>query len=123
MLRFLHLSFSIPLRRDHSLCERFGSFFFLTILASAFLFYTPFASAQAPSPATKRPVESEIALVSGGSFGAIHVFAYAGDRRINTIGFEYDRNSWGKFLNSRVDYVGELLPVVGRNSAGQLRSG
>ncbi len=106
------LQSSIQSGEDH-LAQKISCVLFLpAIIASALLFCPTFASAQAASPAGKRPIESEIAIVSGGSFGAIHVFAFAGDRRINTIGFEYDRNSWGKFLNARVDYVGEILPVV-----------
>jgi hypothetical protein len=84
----------------------------LAFIAAALILLPSFLSAQSQSPSAKKPVESEVAVISGGSFGAIHVFAFGGDRRINTIGFEYDRNSWGKFLNARVDYVGEILPVV-----------
>lgn len=82
------------------------------IIFIALILLPTILSAQTASPTAKSPVTSEIAITSGGSFGAIHVFAYAGDRRINTIGLEYDRNSWGKFLNARVDYAGEILPVV-----------
>lgn len=61
-------------------------------------------------------MESEVTVEGGTSVGNIHLFAYADDRRINPIGFEYDRHSWGGFLTARVDYVGELLPVVLLNS-------
>ncbi|HEV2483985.1 MAG TPA: acyloxyacyl hydrolase [Terracidiphilus sp.] len=69
-----------------------------------------------PAHAQTNPVkafpESEIAIEGGGSFGNYHLFAYAEDRRVYTSGIEYDRHSWGGFLNARVDYVAEILPVV-----------
>ncbi len=60
----------------------------------------------------KPPVESQIVAEGGSSVGNIHVFAFADDRRIAPFGVEYDRHSWGSFLTARVDYVGEVLPVV-----------
>jgi hypothetical protein len=60
----------------------------------------------------KLPAESQIVVEGGSSVGNIHVFAYADDRRIAPIGIEYDRHSWGSLLAARVDYVGEVLPVV-----------
>jgi opacity protein-like surface antigen len=60
----------------------------------------------------KRTAESEIVFEGGASVGNIQIFAFAEDRRINPIGFEYDRHSWGGLLTARVDYVAEVLPVV-----------
>ena len=57
-------------------------------------------------------MEREVSLEGGTSVGNIRLFAYAEDRRIYPIGFEYDRHSWGGVIGARVDYVIELLPVV-----------
>lgn len=95
--------------------QHFSASFFLFSFAAFTVFLLsdpPQARSQVASPTGKTTTESEIALVGGGSFGNIHLFAYAEDRRINPIGFEYDRNCWGKLLAARVDYVGEILPVV-----------
>jgi hypothetical protein len=58
------------------------------------------------------PVQSELAIEGGSSVGNIQIFAYAEGRRINPIGFEYDRHSWGGFLGARLDYAAELLPAL-----------
>lgn len=70
------------------------------------------ARAQQRSAPARQPPASELVLEGGSSIGNIHVFAYAGDRRINPIGIEYDRHSWGDLLGAQVDYVAEFLPVV-----------
>lgn len=80
--------------------------------ASLCLMAVTVACAQRPAAPAGSLVESEAIVTSGSSIGNVHVFAYADDRRINPIGVEYDRNSWGKLLGARVDYVGEVLPVV-----------
>lgn len=67
--------------------------------------------AQEASPVRRAP-ETELTLEGASSFGNIHLFAAGDDRRINPIGVEYDRHSWGGLLTARVDYVAELLPVV-----------
>ena len=61
---------------------------------------------------SKPPVESEIGIVAGQSFGNLHVVAYASDRRLTLFGVQYARHSWGGFLGARVDYLAEVLPVV-----------
>ncbi len=68
--------------------------------------------AQVAVPYEKPAVESQIVAEGGSSVGNIHVFAFADDRRIEPLGIEYDRHSWGSFLTARVDYVAEVLPVV-----------
>jgi len=71
------------------------------------------ASRAQNTAADERPsVESQVVVEGGSSIGNIHVFAFADDRRIAPFGVEYDRHSWGSFLSARVDYVGEVLPVV-----------
>lgn len=69
-------------------------------------------AAQRPAGPEKAPVESEIAVEGGSSIGNIQIFAFAEDRRIQPIGIEYDRHSWGGALGARVDYVAELLPAL-----------
>lgn len=82
-------------------------------IAAALLlvFALPPLRAQEPSPVRNAP-EAELTVEGASSFGNIHLFAAGDDRRINPIGFEYDRHSWGGLLTARVDYVAELLPVV-----------
>lgn len=70
------------------------------------------AGAQERIPTPKRTPDPQITIEGGSSIGNIHVFAYADGRRINPIGVEYDRHSWGGLLGARVDYVAEFLPVV-----------
>jgi opacity protein-like surface antigen len=70
------------------------------------------AGAQDRIRVPKRAPQEDFSIEGGSSFGNIHVFAYADGRRINPIGIEYDRHSWGGLLGARVDYVSEILPVV-----------
>jgi len=60
----------------------------------------------------KRPVESEIIVEGLVSYGNYKIFASAYDEKLYTAGIEYDRHSWGHFLGSQMDYVGEFLPFV-----------
>ena len=87
-------------------------------LAAIFLLAPHFACAQK----VKKPVESDLAVEGGGSFGNWRIFAYAEDRQLDTFGFEYDRHSWGGFLTARVDYVAELLPVVLLNEPAKYKN-
>jgi hypothetical protein len=59
-----------------------------------------------------RPVESQIIFEGQGSFGNYTIFAQGEDSKLFTAGVEYDRHSWGCFLNAHVYYVGEFLPFV-----------
>jgi hypothetical protein len=59
-----------------------------------------------------KPVESELIYEGQGSFGNYKIFAQGEDSKLFTGGVEYDRHSWGCFLNARVFYVGEFLPFV-----------
>ncbi|MGA7157139.1 MAG: acyloxyacyl hydrolase [Acidobacteriaceae bacterium] len=56
--------------------------------------------------------ESEIALEYGASFGHSHIEAGSWWSYLNLAGFEYDRNTWGKFIGARMDYVAEIMPVT-----------
>jgi opacity protein-like surface antigen len=111
------------IQRQNDFKARGESLLALGVLTAVLLLAPPQARAQAAPPTGKTKAESEIALVGGSSFGNIHLFAYAEGRRINPIGFEYDRNCWGKFLTARVDYVGEILPVVLLNEPARYNSG
>jgi len=66
----------------------------------------------AKSTAAKQPVESEIAVEGLASYGNWRLFAGGQDCKLFTAGLEYDRHSWGYFLKARMDYVGEILPVI-----------
>lgn len=59
-----------------------------------------------PSPA------SEITFEYEASFGHSHVEAGSWWSYLHVAGFEYDRNSWGRFIGARMDYVAEILPVT-----------
>jgi len=61
-------------------------------------------------PRTAPPCE--IAFEGLNSFGHFHVFAYTWWSYLHVGGVEYDRNSWGRFIGARLDYVAEVLPVV-----------
>jgi hypothetical protein len=56
--------------------------------------------------------ESEIAFEGLNCFGHFHIFADSWWSYLRVGGVEYDRNSWGRFIGARMDYVAEVLPVV-----------
>jgi hypothetical protein len=58
------------------------------------------------------PPETEIAFEDEASFGHSHIEAGSWSSYLHVVGFEYDRNSWGKFIGARMDYVAEILPVT-----------
>jgi hypothetical protein len=64
------------------------------------------------SDSTKTPPESELAIEGLNSFGHYHVFAFSWWTYLHVAGVEYDRNSWGRFIGARMDYVAEILPVA-----------
>ena len=78
--------------------------------AAVSLLWAPSATSQ--SEAAPAPVKSEIQIEGGSSVGNFHLFGYSDNRRMMPFGFEYDRHTWGGLIGSKVDYVGELLPVV-----------
>jgi Lipid A 3-O-deacylase (PagL) len=67
------------------------------------------AARQAGQP---RPVESEIIYEGQGSFGNYKIFAQGEGSKLFSAGAEYERHSWGCFLNAQVYYVAEFLPFV-----------
>ncbi len=60
----------------------------------------------------KRPPEQEIIFEGQGSFGNYKIFAQGEGSKLFTSGVEYERHSWGRFLNANVYYVAEFLPFV-----------
>ena len=58
------------------------------------------------------PVASAVVFEGLASFGNYNLFASGSGCKLYTGGVEYDRNSWGRFLRSQVDYVAEALPLV-----------
>ena len=73
----------------------------------------PVANAPAePLHPAKQPVESELIVEGMASYGNYRIFASGTDCKLYTGGLEYDRHSWGNFLKARLDYVGEVLPLV-----------
>jgi hypothetical protein len=65
-----------------------------------------------PLRPAKQPVESELIVEGMASYGNYRIFASGTDCKLYTGGLEYDRHSWGNFLKARLDYVGEVLPLV-----------
>jgi len=55
---------------------------------------------------------SELYFEDLNSFGHIHIFGNTWWSYLHLAGIEYDRNSWGRFIGARMDYAGEILPVV-----------
>ena len=61
----------------------------------------------------RQPVKSELVFEDLGSIGHFHLFTNSGVRAgFHAGGLEYDRNSWGRFVGARMDYVAEVLPVA-----------
>jgi len=64
------------------------------------------------TPAPRKPVAQEITfmgLIPGGDYQFISTTTRC---TAWTVGVEYDRNSWGHLLKSRVDYLLEVMPFV-----------
>jgi Lipid A 3-O-deacylase (PagL) len=59
----------------------------------------------------KPPVESEIAITTMVPMGDYRMFSATVRCNAWTVGVEYDRHSWGRFLGSQFDYVVEVIPV------------
>jgi hypothetical protein len=56
--------------------------------------------------------ESEITVEGLVSYGHYRIFASGTNCKVYDVGIEYDRHIWGHLLGARVDYVGEILPIV-----------
>jgi len=75
--------------------------------------WTPkLGSAVQESNSHGEPPETDVIVEDRNSFGHWHIFAYTWWSYFHVAGVEYDRNSWGKFLGARMDYVAEILPVA-----------
>jgi hypothetical protein len=78
----------------------------------------PDDSVRATRPAPPQgPPAQDVAIEGGGSFGHFRIFAGGEDAKMYIGGVEYDRNSWGRFLGARSDYVAELLPIMRLNES------
>jgi hypothetical protein len=77
-------------------------------------------TAAATVASEKRPPEQEIIFEGEGSFGNYKIFAQGEDSKLFSSGIEYDRHSWGHFLNAKVYYVAEFLPFVLLNQPAAL---
>lgn len=69
------------------------------------------ARSQEP-PAARSPAHTDIQIESGYSVGNFHLFAYSDNRHILPIGVELNRRIFGHLFRAKLDYVGEVLPVV-----------
>jgi hypothetical protein len=66
-----------------------------------------------PQEASVKPKhESEITVEGLVSYGHYRIFASGTNCKLYNVGIEYDRHIWGHFLGARVDYVGEIMPIV-----------
>ena len=64
-----------------------------------------------PAPA-RRQVDSDISVMAMFPYGDYRLFAATIRCNAWTVGVEYDRNSWGHFMGSRVDYIVEVIPLL-----------
>ena len=71
----------------------------------------------AVTPSGSEPVARDLTFLTLASYGHYKIFASGSGAKLYTSGVEYDRNSWGRFLGARFDYVAEFLPVVLLNAA------
>ena len=67
-----------------------------------------------PAVTTNRaePVARDLTFVTMASYGHYKIFASGTGAKLYTSGVEYDRNSWGRLMGARFDYVAEFLPLV-----------
>jgi len=63
-------------------------------------------------PAKTKTVDSEIADITGRSVGALHIYGYADDCQLQVTGLQYVRHSFGHIGPVRVDYMGEVMPLI-----------
>jgi Lipid A 3-O-deacylase (PagL) len=60
----------------------------------------------------KKQVASDISISAMFPYGDYRLFAATVRCNAWTVGVEYDRNSWGRFMGSRVDYIVEVIPLL-----------
>jgi hypothetical protein len=69
--------------------------------------------ALAQSPARpEKVVDQELAAIGGGSIGSLHIYGYADDCHVQLFGLQYVRHSFGRIGPVRVDYMGEVIPMI-----------
>lgn len=84
----------------------------LVLLAAFCTLALQSANCQVPASRSKAPVECDLIPEALMSYGHYKIFASGYADKLYTAGVEYDRHSWGYFLNARLDYVAEVLPFV-----------
>ena len=67
----------------------------------------------------KQQVASDISVMTMFPYGDYRLFAATVRCYAWTMGVEYDRNSWGHVIGSRVDYIVEFIPVLLLNQPAQ----
>jgi hypothetical protein len=67
----------------------------------------------------KQKVASDISVMTMFPYGDYRLFAATVRCYAWTMGVEYDRNSWGHVIGSRVDYIVEFIPVFQLNQPAQ----
>jgi hypothetical protein len=63
-------------------------------------------------PANTKVVDQELAAIGGGSVGSLHIYGYADDCQVQLFGLQYVRHSFGHIGPVRVDYMGEVIPMI-----------
>jgi len=71
-----------------------------------------YSQLSAPAADARVPTESELFFFGFTSIGHNKVFADTYWSELHVGGMEYDRNSWGKFLTARMDYVAAIEPIL-----------
>jgi hypothetical protein len=73
----------------------------------------------ADHPPKPRP-ESEITVEGLVSYGNYRIFASGENCKLYDVGIEYARHYWGHLFKARVDYVGEIMPMVLLNQPAKM---
>lgn len=63
-------------------------------------------------PEKTKTVDTEIAQITGRSVGVLHIYGYADDCQLQVTGIQYVRHSFGHIGPVRVDYMGEVMPLI-----------
>lgn len=68
----------------------------------------------------KTQPERDLAVEGLLSYGNYKLLASGENCKLYLTGVEYDRNSWGRALRGRLDYVGEVYPIILLNQPTQM---
>ena len=86
---------------------------------TAGIVYRPKLEPQSTAGKFEMPTQ-DIAFAVENSVGHFHIFANSWWSKFSNTAIEYDRNSWGRFLGARRDYVAEFEPVIRLNEPSLL---